>query len=130
MDVQMIIDNFVDVVKNKYILFTGRARRREYWLFFLATFVIGVGLSVIASIFTAIHLGAIGWLFSGVSYLVSLALMLPGLGLMVRRLHDIGKDWPYIFIALIPFVGGIILLVWACQEGNPGDNQFGPNPKA
>jgi uncharacterized membrane protein YhaH (DUF805 family) len=56
--------------------------------------------------------------------------MLPGLGLMVRRLHDIGKDWPYIFIALIPFVGGIILLVWACQEGNPGDNQFGPNPKA
>jgi len=130
MDINAIINNFIDVIKNKYLLFTGRARRREYWLFCLVNVVISIAVMILAAIFTAIRLAPIAMILNVLSYLFSLAILLPGLALSVRRLHDIGKDWPYLFLALIPFVGAIILIVFFVQDSAPGDNQFGPNPKA
>lgn len=130
MDFNAIINNFIDVVKNKYLLFTGRARRREYWLFCLVTVVISLAVTILSYIFTALRLTPITVILTIINYLISLALLLPGLALSVRRLHDTGKDWPYLFLALIPFVGAIILLVFMVQDSAPGDNQFGPNPKA
>ena len=119
------IDNFREIVTQKYCLFSGRARRREYWMFVL----VNVVLSLIATLIdNALHL-KIGK--SGVLELVlSLALLLPSLGLTVRRLHDIDKDWYWIFIVFIPIVGGIWMLVLECTEGNRFDNRFGPDPKA
>lgn len=130
MDINQIIENFIDIIKNKYMLFTGRARRREFWLFCLATVVISVAVSIVGAIFSAIHLGFLAVILNIVLWLFSLAILLPGLGLSVRRLHDIGKDWQYLLLAFIPLVGEIILIYFFIQEGTPGENQFGPNPKA
>jgi uncharacterized membrane protein YhaH (DUF805 family) len=69
-------------------------------------------------------------IFSYVSYIVSLALLVPGIAVAWRRLHDIGKKGTWYFLSLIPVVGWIILIVWFCQEGVRGDNEFGPDPKA
>ncbi|MBP5273494.1 MAG: DUF805 domain-containing protein [Abditibacteriota bacterium] len=123
------VSNFTEIITKKYCLFSGRARRREYWMFVLANFVIGVIASVIDNVFgLEIENGAND--IEILSTIVSLALLLPSLGLTVRRLHDIGRDWYWIFIALIPIAGPIWLLVLECREGDRFDNAFGPDPKA
>ena len=61
--------------------------------------------------------------------LYSLAVLLPGIALGVRRLHDIGKSGWWMLIALVPLIGLIVLLVFACTDSQPGDNEYGPNPK-
>ncbi len=115
--------SFVDAIKSvltQYAGFSGRARRSEYWYFTLFNAVLsGVlnGLATQASFFAVI------------ATLVSLALLIPGLAVSVRRLHDIGKSGWYLLFVLIPLVGAIILLVWDCKDSQPGDNAYGPNPK-
>ncbi|MEU9453789.1 DUF805 domain-containing protein [Streptomyces sp. NPDC048277] len=109
---------YVDVLK-KYAVFSGRARRQEYWMFFLFNVIISIVLAVVGRV--------IG--FSALGALYSLAVFLPGLGVAVRRLHDIGRSGWAILIALIPLVGTIILIVWLASEGKPEENQYGPNPK-
>ncbi len=115
----MSFQEAVKTVLTKYVDFNGRARRSEYWYFvlfnLLVNFVVGIVVNLTGLTF--------------LSYIVSLALLLPGLGVCVRRLHDIGKGWAWILLALIPLVGGIILIVFYCQDSQPGDNQYGPNPK-
>ena len=59
----------------------------------------------------------------------ALAVLLPSLAVLVRRLHDIGKKWTWMLMSLIPVVGWIIVIVYCCRDSQPGDNQFGPNPK-
>ena len=100
---------------SKYATFSGRARRSEYWYFTLFNLI----LSGVVSIFKIQILVT----------LVSLALLLPGLGVGVRRLHDIGKSGWYLLIGLIPVVGAILLIVWYCRDSDPGSNAYGPNPK-
>lgn len=98
-----------------YANFTGRASRSEYWWFFLFNFIVSFVLGLIPMI---------GWIASGI---YSLAMLIGGLSLFVRRLHDTGRSWPYMFIALIPLAGPIILLVWLCQASG-GDNRWGTGP--
>ena len=122
MSFEQIKDNFLNVVLNHYADFNGRARRSEYWYFTLVNACIGVVLALLQQI--------TGWnLFGVLSGLVNLALLVPGLALCWRRLHDIGKPGTWYLICLIPLVGVILLVVWFCQDSQPGDNQFGPNPK-
>lgn len=122
MSIEQIKDNFLNVILNHYADFNGRARRSEYWYFALVNACIGIVLSLLQRI--------TGWnLFSVLSGLVSLALLVPGLGLAWRRLHDIGKAGTWYFIVLVPIVGFILMIVWLCQDSQPGENQFGPNPK-
>ena len=116
--------SFIEAVKSvfsHYVDFSGRARRSEYWYFFLFTLLVNVvtrGLAVAVDT------------LSFVQIIASLAMLLPGLAVAVRRLHDIGKSgWCLLFV-LIPLVGSIILIVWYCKDSQPGDNQYGPNPKA
>ncbi len=109
--------NFVEVVKNLYtnINFRGRSSRSQYWYFVLYSFILGL----IAGILDGI-------LFSGIlGMLLSLAMLLPGLQLAVRRMHDLGKPWFWLLISLIPFVGGIALLIWFCMPGEAKANQWG-----
>lgn len=113
--------NFVEAIKTclvqKYCDFSGRARRSEYWYFALFNSIISWLVSLI---FKNTNV---------VSIIVSLALLLPGLGVCVRRLHDLNKSGWKLLLALIPLVGAIILIVWFCKEGTAGPNQYGPDPK-
>ena len=87
--------------------FEGRARRAEFWWFELAHLIIAM-------------------LTCGIGSFVCL---IPFYAVAVRRLHDIGKSTMHILVTFIPFVGGFILLYWALQDSQPGENEFGPNPK-
>jgi uncharacterized membrane protein YhaH (DUF805 family) len=113
-----MLDNYVGVLKN-YVGFEGRARRREFWQYALVSTIIGVVLQIIGAVIGTPVLG----------YIYALAVLLPGLALGARRLHDIGKSGFWLFIVVVPLVGGIVLIVFACQDSTPGPNQYGPNPK-
>ena len=122
MDFQQIIEYVKVCVLEKYADFSGRARRAEYWSFALCSGVISFILGVLYS--------ATNWgFFSILSTLFSLAILVPSLAVCWRRLHDIGKKGTWYFIVLIPIVGWILMIVWFCQDSQPGDNEFGPNPK-
>ncbi|HDR9485546.1 TPA: DUF805 domain-containing protein [Burkholderia aenigmatica] len=121
--------NFSEAVRsvlNKYATFEGRARRAEYWYFVLLSFI----LSMVAQIIDVAgrNAGLITLLLLGVLFLVSLALIIPGIAVSVRRLHDTGRSGWFLLIALIPIVGGILLLVWTCSRGTEGPNRFGADP--
>ncbi len=117
---------FTDVLREKYADFTGRARRQEFWMYYLIVFGINVAISIIAGLFGDSMLAS---LFTVLGSLFSLAILVPTLALCVRRLHDIGKDWPWIFIVFIPFVGWIWWIVLMATDSQPGDNQWGAYPK-
>ncbi|MFD7627709.1 DUF805 domain-containing protein [Streptomyces sp. NPDC059851] len=112
--------HYTDVLK-KYAVFSGRARRQEYWMFTL--------FNVLALIVVAVLDSAIGT-YPLLYLIYALAVLLPGLGVAVRRLHDTGKSGWWMFIAFVPLVGGIWLLVLMASEGHPQPNQYGPSPKA
>lgn len=98
-----------------YVNFSGRALRSEYWFWFLFAVLAQVVLTIVDLV------SGIGLL----ALLFSLACLLPGLAVSVRRLHDLDKSGWFLFIAAIPIVGAIILIVWFCQEGTRGANRFG-----
>lgn len=107
-------------VLRKYATFKGRARRKEYWSFFLVNFIIGILFGIVSVL---IHdKGLFGSLYA-------LAMMIPGIAVMVRRLHDTDRSGSWWFIWLIPFVGFIILLVFMFQDSKSGINKYGQNPK-
>jgi uncharacterized membrane protein YhaH (DUF805 family) len=102
--------------------YTGRASRSAYWWFALGELLAWIGVIILALIFTAVHVPAIGILL----YVVAgIAFFLVGLSLVVRRLHDQDKSGFWFFIAFVPFIGGIWLLVLTLLEGTPGQNRFG-----
>ena len=101
-----------------YATFQGRASRSEYWYFFLFVFLVSIAANVID--------GAIGTEVLGI--LVGLALLLPGIAVAVRRLHDRDKSGWWYLLVFLPLIGAIILLVWFVQRGTPGSNRFGPDP--
>ncbi|AYQ36859.1 membrane protein [Burkholderia aenigmatica] len=121
--------NFSEAVRsvlNKYATFEGRARRAEYWYFVLLSFILSIAAQVIGV--AGRHAGLITLLLLGVLSLVSLALIIPGIAVSVRRLHDTGRSGWFLLIALIPIVGSILLLVWTCSRGTEGPNRFGADP--
>ena len=116
--------SFTDAIKsvfNQYAGFQGRARRSEYWYFVLFNALVAGCLSLLASKVE---------FFSIISAVYSLAGLVPGLAVAIRRLHDTGRSGWNLLFALIPLVGGILLIVWYCQDSQPGDNQYGAYPKA
>ncbi|MBK5931727.1 DUF805 domain-containing protein [Halochromatium salexigens] len=114
-------------VLRKYTVFTGRSRRKEYWYYFLINFLIITALLIIDDMLGTLDPEAGMGLLSG---LYALAVLLPGLAVAVRRLHDTGRTGWWVLIALIPIVGPIILIFFLIQESVDGANQYGPNPKA
>jgi uncharacterized membrane protein YhaH (DUF805 family) len=108
---------FTEAVKTcftKYAVFTGRARRSEYWWFSLFTFVVYIVASLVdAAIGSPIFV-----------VVVALGLLLPSVGVGVRRLHDTSRSGWFYLIGLIPIVGGIILIVFFATDSTPGANQY------
>jgi uncharacterized membrane protein YhaH (DUF805 family) len=111
---------------SKYVVFTGRSRRSEFWYFTLFNLIFAIAAMVL-DMLLGITFGGIGY---GPIYVIYvLAMMIPGLAVAVRRLHDVGKSGFMIFIALIPIVGAIWLIVLYATDSDAGDNEYGPNPK-
>src|SRR5919199_988886 len=117
---------YLEVLK-KYAVFDGRARRKEYWMFFLINVVISVVLIAIDSLIGTFSRQTGVGLLQGI---YSLAVLIPSIAVTVRRLHDTGRTGWWILIGLIPFIGGIVLLIFMVLDSEPGTNQYGPNPKA
>ena len=128
---------YVKVLK-QYVDFSGRARRKEYWMFALINAIIVIVLQLVDGLLgTGINTASAGG--SGVSFgislgilsgLYSLAVLLPGLAVAIRRLHDTDRSGWWVLIALVPFVGGIVLLVFFVLAGTAGGNKYGADPKA
>lgn len=110
---------FQDAVKTcltqKYLDFSGRARRPEYWWFALFVFIGNV-------VFAIIGIDLLGALWG-------LALLLPSIAVGVRRLHDLDKSGWWLLIGLIPLIGFLVLLYFFVQPGTSGANRFGPEPR-
>lgn len=110
----------LNALQNNYCNFSGRASRSDFWWFelfcWIVSFIIGIVFCWSAN---AMNIA---------SGIVSLALLLPTLGLAVRRLHDTGRSSWWLFLSFIPLVGIIILIVWWCQDSQMEENQYGPVP--
>ena len=109
-------------VLNQYFDFSGRARRKEYWMFTLFSLIISWTLAVLDLIFDT-------YMFTIVSSIYSLLVIIPSVAVLIRRLHDIGKSGWHIFLIFIPLIGWIWLLVLLCMEGETKPNKWGENPK-
>ena len=116
---------YLEVLK-KYAVFSGRARRKEYWMFTLFSFIISCVLVFVEGL--AASQGVVT-LFV-VTGLYSLAVMIPSMAVSFRRLHDTNRSGWWVLIALIPLIGNIVLLVFTVQDSQPNENQYGSNPKA
>lgn len=116
---------YLDVLK-KYAEFSGRARRKEYWMFILFHMLFAIVAMILDNLF-GIAFGNIGY---GPLYAIySLVMFIPGLAVAVRRLHDVGKSGWMMLILLIPIIGAIWMLILLATEGNKGKNQHGTDPK-
>jgi len=113
------VEMYLDILKTKYAAFDGRARRKEYWGFVLINFIISVILGIIGGL---IKFSLLGTIFM-------IAVLLPSIAIGIRRLHDVGKSGWWLLIAFVPVVGGLYLLYLAVLDSDPGDNEYGPNPK-
>jgi len=118
--------NWYLTVLKKYAVFSGRARRKEYWMFVLFNMIFAVVAALLDNLLgTAIENVGYGLFY----FLYMLAVLIPSLAVVIRRLHDIGKSGWWIFITFIPLIGSIWLLVLLVTDSQPGVNQYGPNPK-
>jgi len=120
---EQYVEFYIGVLK-KWNIFSGRARRKEYWMFFLMNFILFTILGVL------IQFPYMGDVFYIISVLLSFALIIPNLALSIRRLHDTNHSGWLLLLGLIPLIGAIILLVFFIQGGTSGNNKYGPNPKA
>lgn len=108
-------------VLKKYAVFQGRARRAEFWYFVLFNFIISFVLAFIEAVLAKNS--------NVLTALYSLAVFIPYLAVSARRLHDTGRSGWWLLIGLIPLIGAIVLIVFWCQDSQPNDNEYGPNPK-
>lgn len=112
-----------------YCNFSGRASRSEYWWFALFSFLVGLPFTIAQYAYFFATNGESSLIITILSWIVSLALFLPSLGLSIRRLHDINKSgWWYLLGIVLCCVGGLILIYFYCQDSDPTDNEYGPVP--
>ncbi|MFN8662756.1 MAG: DUF805 domain-containing protein [Thermomicrobiales bacterium] len=125
--------NFVEAIRsgfNNYANFSGRALRSEYWWWVVFAWIAGVVANIVDS--------ALGWrvyetTVSGmqqgtgpIAAIVGLALLIPGLSVAVRRLHDTDRSGWWLLLVIIPIIGWIVLIVFLASSGTPGSNKYGP----
>ena len=115
---------YLEVLK-KYAVFDGRARRSEYWYFVLFSLIVSVVLSLFDGIIgtlTGLQVGPLGSIYG-------LAVLLPSIAVAVRRLHDTNRSGWWLLLALVPLVGGFVLIWFLAQDSEPAANPYGTNPK-
>ena len=109
----------------KYDVFDGRASRSEYWYFCLVNSIIGLFLAIIdeKAGFTILSVGVLGGIYS-------LVVLLPGIGVFIRRMHDTGRSGWWWFFAFVPIIGAIMTIIWLVKDSEEGTNKYGPHPKS
>jgi uncharacterized membrane protein YhaH (DUF805 family) len=120
--------NFGEAVStcfSKYVDFSGRAPRSEYWWFALFLLL----LNIVAAVIDVLVFGAADGL-GIVSIVLGLATLLPSIAVGVRRLHDIDRTGWWYLIIFIPIIGAIVLIIFFVLAGTSGDNNYGPDPLA
>ena len=115
---------YIDVLK-KYAVFSGRARRQEYWMFLLINLIVSIAIGMFSTVAGMTSESGMSIL----SLLYSLGILVPSLAVTVRRLHDTDRSGWWIFISLIPLVGVIVLFIFMVLDSQEGSNEYGPNPK-
>ncbi len=118
---------YLKVVKNNYANFSGRARRKEYWMFVLFNIIIAILIGFVGGLIGKMLNTPVIVLLCYAVYV--LAIIIPALAVTVRRLHDIGKSGWWYFISFVPAIGFIWLLILLVTGSQPGENQWGKNPK-
>ena len=113
---------FLAAIKN-YAVFKGRSSRKEFWMFAVFGFVIFPLAQVVGFLIFPVETSLIGELFL---YGYSLFILIPTLAIMTRRVHDTGQQGALVFLALIPYIGFLIILILCLQKGNTGLNRYGP----
>ena len=112
-------------VTQRYAKFSGRARRKEYWLFvlaFIVASVVALGIDISSGTFDEIEV------FGVFSTIVTLGLLIPYVAVSVRRLHDTNRSGWWVMVNLIPGIGYMWFIALCCLKGDEGENQFGPDP--
>ncbi len=119
------MDWYLEVLK-KYAVFEGRAGRKEYWFFILFNILISMAL------------GYVDWLTGNInpetglgilSGIYALGVMIPGMAVSVRRLHDTGRSGWWLLITFVPVIGAIVFLYFMVLDSNPETNEYGPSTK-
>lgn len=113
-----LVDWTKKVVLENYTNFNGRARRKEFWFFYLAYFIVNLVAVVIDY---SVGMDEYG-LFQN---LLGLALLIPTFAVGARRLHDIGRSGWWQLLLLIPIIGWILLIIWLAKDTSPETNQYG-----
>ena len=108
--------------------FHGRSTSREFWYFCLFNLLLQI-ITFIIDIAFKLSFSILFYSIGVTSFLYTLVTIIPGLAISVRRLHDIGKSGCLLFLPIIPIVGAIWLLILFCSNSQPGENNWGPNPK-
>lgn len=111
---------------SQYANFSGRARRKEYWMFILFNIIFST-IAMIADNILGIAVEGVG--YGPIYLLYILAIFIPGLAVSIRRLHDIGKSGWMFLIIMIPLIGSIWLLILMLSDSQQGPNKWGENPK-
>ena len=119
------MDWYLKVLK-QYADFNGRARRKEYWMFVLFNIIFGIIAMVLDNVL-GLAMDSMG--YGPIYLLYVVALIIPGIAVSVRRLHDLGKSGVMLFLVLIPIIGAIWLFILFLKEGEEGENEYGPDPK-
>lgn len=117
------MNHYLSVLK-QYAVFSGRCRRKTFWLFLLFSTLISLACSAVDELLGLRIFREQGLL----SFLYSVAVLLPSLGVGVRRLHDLDRSGWWLLIMLIPLVGTLLLLIYFCLRGTAGPNRFGADP--
>lgn len=116
----------------RYADFSGRSRRKEYWMFVLFQIIVLVGVAVVGGVLGAFdgEGSTLGTVFIGaIALIYLLGFFIPTLAVQVRRMHDQDKTGWLILLGFIPYVGGLIMLVFMCLDGTRGPNNYGEDPK-
>jgi uncharacterized membrane protein YhaH (DUF805 family) len=111
----------------RYADFSGRSRRKEYWMFVLGVFIAAIVLGIVEGIVGLS--GMVGGVYGPLTTLLLLGVIIPSIAVQVRRFHDQDKSGWFVLLAFIPILGGLAVLIFMCLEGTKGPNRFGPDPK-
>ncbi len=111
----------------RYAEFSGRSRRKEYWMFVLGCLIAAVVIGIVEGILGINQM--VGGVYGPITTLFGLGVIVPSIAVQVRRFHDQDKSGWFVLLALIPFIGSIAVIVFMCLEGTKGENRFGADPK-
>tara|TARA_B100001769_G_scaffold261438_1_gene242883 strand:+ start:515 stop:889 length:375 start_codon:yes stop_codon:yes gene_type:complete len=121
---------YLNVMRENYANFNGRARRKEYWMFTLFYTLLVMACAFALALLVATGAYMLTLLVAVMSIAAILVHVVPSLAVTVRRLHDVGQSGWFLLLALVPYIGNLIIFVFSVIEGNKGTNKYGPDPKA